>query len=139
MTTTTPQTMSALVAWIRSAPAGAMVPLAAVESWLQLPVVTPEARSAAHSPSWREKLWTVAPATRLSLQELCEATGRPKSWVYRKTGSANNSNRLPHRKLDGELVFVAGEIRAWIEANEIAVVRGGSALTLLRPKRSATA
>ena len=46
-----------------------------------------------------------------------EAVGRPKSWLYRRT-KAKAKDRIPHRKLDGELVFLVGEIREWLRARE---------------------
>src|SRR5690242_7467645 len=55
---------------------------------------------------WRERLWTAPPDTRMGVAELCEALGRTKSWVWRHTGPSSPGPRLPHRKLDGELVFV---------------------------------
>ena len=30
--------------------------------------------------------------------------------------------RIPHRKLDGELVFLAGEIRQWLGQTEVVAV-----------------
>ena len=71
--------------------------------------------------TWRERLWTVVPATRLGVQELSEALGRSAHFVYRRTSSKADQNGcrpIPHRKLAGELVFVVGEIRRWIEEEE---------------------
>lgn len=70
------------------------------------------------APTWREKLWTVPPETRLSVPEVAEAIGRPVSWVYRHTSEKSGLPRLPHRKLDGELAFVATDLRQWLRANE---------------------
>jgi predicted DNA-binding transcriptional regulator AlpA len=69
--------------------------------------------------SWRERLWTVPADTRLGVIEVAEAMGRPKSWVYRRTSVKSGKAPLPHRKLDGELVFVAGDVRAWLKRHEI--------------------
>ncbi len=77
--------------------------------------------------SWREKLWTVPPETRIGVQELAEAVGRSRDWCYRHTSpKADSDDRLPHRKLDGELVFIVAEIRDWIRSQEdvIHVPRG---------------
>ncbi len=74
--------------------------------------------------SWREKLWTCPPETRLGRRELCEAVGRPPSWVYRAIRRNGASPPLPHRKLDGGLVFVAGEVRQWLREHEETVVPG---------------
>lgn len=64
--------------------------------------------------TWRERLWIVPAETRIGAAEVCEAFGRPKSWLYRHTSAAT----IPHRKLDGELVFLVGEVRTWIRDHE---------------------
>ena len=66
--------------------------------------------------TWRERLWLVPAETRLGVAELCEALNRSSSWAYRRTG--NSEDPLPHRLLDGQLVFIAGEIRHWIRTHE---------------------
>jgi hypothetical protein len=85
---------------------------------------TPEPLALPEPASWREKLWTVPSDTRLGRNELCEALGRPASWVYRHTSPKGGLPMLPHRKLDGELVFVVGEVRAWVIDHE-EVLRAG--------------
>jgi hypothetical protein len=70
---------------------------------------------------WRERLWVVPPETRLGVAEVVEATGRSRDWVYRHTSAAGAARRLPHRKLEGELVFTAGELRDWIRGAEITI------------------
>lgn len=76
--------------------------------------------------SWREKLWTAPAETRIGVRELQEATGRSRDWVYRATSAKAGDDRIPHRKLDGELVFQIGELRDWIRSREdvIHVPRG---------------
>src|SRR6267143_2157979 len=81
----------------------------------------------AAAASWRERLWTVPPETRIGAVELCEAIGRTKSWVYRCTGPKAAGPRLPHRLLHGELVFVVGELRQWLLEQEEIVVPGRTA------------
>lgn len=73
--------------------------------------------------SWGERLWTVPAETRLGVQELSEALDRPKSFVYKAT----SSDEIPHRKMSGSLVFVAGEIRGWIRETEEVEVAGSEA------------
>lgn len=69
--------------------------------------------------SWRTLLWTVPSETRIGPAELCEALGRSRDWMYRHTGPKTpEAERLPCRKLDGELVFVVGELREWVHAHE---------------------
>ena len=70
--------------------------------------------------TWRERLWLVPSETRLGVHEVCEALDRSSSWLYRHTGP-KAEDPLPHRLLDGHLVFVAGEIRHWIREHEESV------------------
>jgi hypothetical protein len=86
----------------------------------------PEVRKPIAEPepvSWRERLWMVPSETRLGVAEAAEALGRPKSYVYAHTGRAAE-DPLPHRKLDGALLFTAGELRAWIRDHE-ETIHGG--------------
>ena len=73
--------------------------------------------------SWRERLWTAPPECRIGREELLEAVGRPRSWLYRHT-KAKAKDRIPHRKLDGELIFVVGELREWVREHEEIVQAG---------------
>ena len=82
-----------------------------------------ESQQAESSPielTWRERLWLVPAETRMGIGELCEALNRSQSWAYRRTGPSAD-DPLPHRLLDGQLVFVAGEIRTWIRQNEVSI------------------
>lgn len=113
--------VESLRAWLQQAPAGTMVSAAAVLAHLEDPPVahaSPAITPAAPS-SWRERLWVVPAETRLGVAELMEAVNRPKSWVHRHTSPKSGVPQLPARKLDGTLVFVAGEIRAWLEEHEL--------------------
>lgn len=83
------------------------------------PVTDPELAE----QTWRERLWTVPADTRLGVVEVAEALGRPKSYVYARTGESAE-DPLPCRKLDGTLVFLAGELREWIQEREEVVHRG---------------
>ncbi len=84
--------------------------------------------------TWREKLWTCPAETRIGTLEVAEALGRPRSWVYARTHhhvGKDDQKRLrpqgeliPHRKLDGVLVFTAGEVRSWIRTREEVVAAG---------------
>src|SRR5262249_55911872 len=88
---------------------------------------------------WQEKLWTVPADTRMSLTNVCDALTRPKSWGYRHTSPASGLPRIPHRKLDGELVFIAGEVRAWVRDHEEVVVKPTSITPIARARRAAEA
>ena len=112
------RTLADLQRWVTSAPIGTML---SVESLRELfgkmePEQEPEPVTTT-PPPWRVLLWTVDPETRISRDELLEAVGRPVSWLYRLTGP-KAPDRIPHRKLDGQLVFVVGEVRGWLRERE---------------------
>ncbi|MFG0304816.1 MAG: helix-turn-helix domain-containing protein [Phycisphaerales bacterium JB040] len=79
------------------------------------PAPAPVALVQDEEPSWRERLWTCPPQTRLTSAEAAEALGRPVSFIYKRT---SGEDAIPHRKLDGSLQFVAAELRRWIEDRE---------------------
>jgi hypothetical protein len=83
------------------------------------------------SLTWRERLWVCPPETRLNVEEAAEGLGRPTSWIYRYTSTKALARAerapLPHRRLDNELVFLAGELRDWIAAHEAIIQPGRSA------------
>jgi predicted DNA-binding transcriptional regulator AlpA len=81
--------------------------------------------------TWRERLWLVASETRLGAHEVAEALGRSRSWIYKRT-ARGAEGRIPCRRLDGELVFLAGELRAWIREREESVHEGPSDRPTLR-------
>jgi hypothetical protein len=94
-----------------------------LQAWLDADPPVGQPAIVADVPStWRERIWTVPCETRLSLDEVAEAVGQKKQWVYRRTGAGSRYTRIPHRKLDGVLIFTAGEIRQWVAAQEEVVV-----------------
>ena len=112
-----------LLAWLQAAPPGTTIPAASLaETLARLPSSEPTASPEPLSLTWRERLWLVPAETRLGVREVAEAIGRTPSWVYRRTSEKSEKAPLPHRKLDGELVFTAGELRAWVEGHETVVV-----------------
>ncbi len=120
-------TVLELRTWLLEAPDGTLVPAAEVlrrlEEALPADNTTPvEARE----PTWRERLWTAPAETRIGRQELLEAVGRSVDWLYRHTGVKAKCSKIPCRKLDGELVFVVGEVRQWMVEHEETVVPGRS-------------
>lgn len=131
--------------WLTRAPAGTLVPAELVAQAISFDRSREaEASGNQHAGSWRERLWLVPADTRLGVAELLEALGRTKSWLYRHTGPNSPGARIPHRKLEGELVFLAGEVRQWLVDTETVLVRGRSAartdaLTLRRPQQRARA
>jgi len=99
----------------------------AIRGWLDEakdePIQQPTQQPPEFTLTWREKLWIAPAETRIGTTELAEAFGRPKSWVYAHT-QAEAENPIPHRKLDGVLVFTVGEVRAWVRESEEVLVAG---------------
>ena len=69
----------------------------------------------AAATTWRERLWECPPETRLSVRDVAEALGRPRSYVYRAVAPKHGEHRLPASRFGGELVFQAGVVRAWVQ------------------------
>jgi hypothetical protein len=114
--------MAELVTSLGRMPAGTLVPareLAAALETLVDASPEPPPTTVAES-SWRERIWTVPAETRLGVLEVAEALGRPRSYVYERTGP-KATDPLPHRKLDGTVVVTAGELRTWIRTHETVV------------------
>ena len=112
--------------WVAQAPAGTMVSTDALAEMLDASDHEPApevSRDVSPPLPWSLLLWTADPETRIGRTELLEAVGRPPSWLYRHTGSAAK-HRIPHRRVDGELVFLVGEVRIWLRDREEIVVAG---------------
>lgn len=135
---TLPRSLAELQVWLAAAPPGTLIDARALAQALPAGEVQMCANPGAAPPTWRERLWTVPPETRIGVAELCEALGRPKSWVWRHTGPQSPGARLPHRKLEGELVFVVSEIRQYVREHETVVVAARPAdLVVTRARRRA--
>ena len=131
-------TLADLLAALRQMPTGTMVP--AVEMAARLEAVCPIEHTTTDvvtEPTWRERLWTAPAETRIGRQELLEAVGRSENWLYRHTGARAKCSRIPCRKLDGELVFLVGEVRQWVLEHEETVVPARVEPVVIRPKRLA--
>ena len=124
--------LNSLIAWLRDAPPGTTVDAAVIaarlERWNELPDTTSVGMA---ELTWREKLWTAPAESRIGRDELLEAVGRPTSWLYRHTSSKGDCAPIPHRKMDGELVFLVGEVRKWLVDHEEVIVTGST--TQLKP------
>jgi len=137
------KTLSDLRTWAASAPAGTLLPVEQLAATLDsLEPEPPAAPDMPTSTSWRALLWTVDAETRIGREELLEAVGRPASWLYRYTGPAS-TDRIPHRRLDGQLVFVVGEVRGWLREREEIVLAApmdtqGRPLSIHRTRREAS-
>jgi predicted DNA-binding transcriptional regulator AlpA len=124
--------LHSLAATLRQVPAEALFPAGWIREHLEdgdaATEVAPPS-TCEPEPTWRERLWTAPAETRLGVAELMEALGVSRDWVYGHTSPKRTRDtaahlRLPHRKLDGALWFLAGEVREWIRATEQVVVRG---------------
>ncbi len=119
--------LNSLIAWLRDAPTGTTVDAAVIAARLERWTEFPDTASVdTAEPTWREKLWTAPAESRIGRDELLEAVGRPASWLYRHTSQKGDCARIPHRKMDSELVFVVGEVRQWLCEHEEIVVQGRS-------------
>jgi len=126
------KTLTGLLGWLEAAPDGTSIPAASLLVLLRDVERQPApdaatAQVAIPAPGWRSRLWSCPPDTRLGKSELCEALGRSADWLYRHTSEraaekreekGRPAGRIPHRRFDGQLVFVAGEIRAWLRDSE---------------------
>lgn len=127
-------TLASVLAWLEQAPPETLMPARAVLTLLRDAGASADDPGATHQhtasadATWRSQLWTVPSETRLGVAELAEALGRPESWVYRHTSSKSGYEQLPHRRLDGLLVFRADEIRTWIADHEDVIVRAPTAV-----------
>ena len=117
------RTVDGLIQWCRQAPPGTQLNARAVADLLKQAVSGADEENPTDPPvvfdlsemlTWREKIWLVPSQTRLGMEELSEALGRPKSFVYKLTAKGD----IPFRKQHGVNVFLAGEIRSWIESEE---------------------
>ena len=137
-----PQTLAEFINWLGLAPPNTSLGAKDVHALLVKLVSSPVAPVTAQpsvvpEPTWRERLATAPAETRIGVTELAEAVGRTKSWVYRHTSAKSGAPMLPHHKLDGELVFLVGEVRRWLDQNEEVIVPAIVA-HILRPRGRGT-
>ena len=124
------KTLEELAAWLSEAPTGTQLDAATLAEALadlvpDEPHGEPElAVEPAGAWTWAERIWTVPAERRLGTREVLEALGKGKTWLYGHMSEERGVDRLPYRKLDGELVFLAGELRAWIRDHE-EIIHGG--------------
>jgi predicted DNA-binding transcriptional regulator AlpA len=134
------RTLGDLRRWAADAPPGTTIPAGALVQLLDdlvevgpspAPVLVEEAPA-----PWRERLWTVPPETRLGVEEVAEALGKSRHWVYRAASSHRsvpigkdrvgkmkyqkepNPHPLPSRKVSGGILFRAGDVRDWLKEEE---------------------
>jgi hypothetical protein len=114
-------TLGAVLSWLRSLPPGCLIPASALIERLQDAAVDEFEPISTPGPILppNAAFWTYPPDTRLTVVQLALALNRPKSWVYRRTSRKSGLPRLPHRRLDGGLSFLAGEVRAYVLEHEV--------------------
>jgi predicted DNA-binding transcriptional regulator AlpA len=82
----------------------------------------------AGAESLRGRLWTLEAEERLSTTQVAEACGKRPSWVYKHIDARRTNAPLPYRREASgsrdRLVFLAGDVRAWLKEREV-VVRPG--------------
>jgi predicted DNA-binding transcriptional regulator AlpA len=114
-----------VVRWLEQAPPDTQLSARAVLGLIREAVPSADVDNAPSEPptaTWRERLWTAPAETRLGMEELSEAIGRPKSWIYKRTSQKGEFEHIPHRRLDGVLMFLVGEVRQWLTQHEHTVV-----------------
>lgn len=131
-------TLAQFSEWLAAAPAGTMLDAAAVRATLEQCASVDRAAVPITPPlrmSWRERLWMVPPETRLGLREACEALDRSEKWLRIRLRTGGDG-RIPHRKLDGELQFLAGELRDWLNTHEHIISHAADVRPLHARKRA---
>lgn len=115
------ETLGDVVRWCRRAPKGTLLDARKMTQLLEQISETDQPlkrcrpiETSAVELTWRERIWIVPDETRMGVGEVAEALGRAESTVYRLTAA----REMPHRKLGGVFVFVAGEVRRWIREAE---------------------
>ena len=115
--------------WATRAPLGTRVDVSTLVPLLQAaveldPTPTAETVDPVVLP-WTALLWLIPAETRLSVDEAAQALGHGRSWLYKRTSAKalkeSGATPLPHRILEGSLVFTAGELRTWIRNTEESV------------------
>ncbi len=109
--------LGAVVRWLRALPKGTLIPADAVAERLEaagIESIEPQTIRTA-SPIPQVQLWTDPDDRRITVPELAMMLGRPKSYIWRLTATKS----IPHRRLDGVIVFVLGEVRAWVRKHEV--------------------
>lgn len=101
------------------------LPMSTLRDWLSDEQPAAAAPAQLQPQSWRERLWTVPPETRLGVKELAEALDRSPDWVYRavsaKTATDRGRDPLPCQRLDGSLMFTAAAVREWVGRSELVI------------------
>lgn len=97
--------------WLEASPPWVQVPaqelgaqIRALQAARSEPAAEAPEPASAPAGSWREKIWTVHPDTRLRRDEVCEALGKSTSWLYKKT----SAREIPCR-LDGASGYRASD------------------------------
>ena len=130
------RTLEELLRWLEQAPDGTHVEARIIAYVLAGALDRDHGSQEGAGPewTWAELLWVVPAERRLGTREVLEALGRGKTWLYTQMSEDRGRDRLPHRKLDGQVLFTAGEVRAWIRDHEEVIVGGRLDSTLKEKK-----
>lgn len=127
--------------WLAAAPEGAQVTFPCAQLARILAADHPEPVAAEATPgtvpvSWRERLWTAPADQRLNASEAAEALGMSLRALYghthpnrgrhgdTKTPRPAEERTLPFHRVGTRLLFVAGELRAYLQQNTRVQVPG---------------
>jgi len=105
--------------WLAAAPEGTTIPATVIAELLATMPDSGGGREMPHvveatQESWRERIWEVAPDTRLSVAMVADAIGRPISSVYR-LAAPSHPDPIPSARLDSRLSFRAGDLGGWLQ------------------------
>ncbi len=106
---------AALRAWLEDLPAGTLLPAGELVAHLDTagsPGINPAERTP--EPTAAERLWSCPDHTRYTVKDLAACLGRPTSYIYALT----SAKAIPFTKLDGQITFIASEIRRWLVERE---------------------
>lgn len=105
-------------------PGGSLVPVDWVRAQLRDAGVDAEPLPPDPAPSTSpSSIWTAPDEMRYGVKELATAIGRSVDWIYHRTNERSPLPRLPHKRQDAALVFVAREVRAYLLEHEQTVVQ----------------
>lgn len=96
-----------------------------LEAELNMLPATSPAKTTAAEVSWRERIWTVHPETRMTLTEVLEGLNVGRTWFYREGKTMPRRTHGTGPK--APLWFLADEVREWWTAREKVVGTGRAA------------
>lgn len=90
--------------------------------------------------SLHARFWTLPAQTRLTTQQVAEVCGKTRSWVFKQIDARRTKNPLPYRREGSgarhRLIFLAGELRSWLQERELVVRRGSMGIDDVAARRN---